>query len=877
MKKILLIDGSNLMFRAYYATAYSGNLMKNSKGQYTNAVYGFIRMLNVILKEDFTHILVAFDKGKATFRHKAYEDYKAKRKPMPDEFRSQLDLIKQVPEKLGIKVYESEALEADDIIATLTKQHYNDLSDIEIISNDRDLFQLLNEKVRMRLSKKGLEPDQVYTKKTLKEDLNITPDQIPDLKGLMGDASDNLPGIPGVGEKTALKLLNEYGTIEAVLKHLNELKGKLKERVEKHGQEALKWRELATLKCDAKLPFALDDLAYRGYDDEELKAFYESLEFHSLIKALSKDTSKNDKLEAQNLVVLEKETQIEPLLATMKTMTFLIETELKENYHHAKNLGLGFLHDNTQYFIPYDVMIHSKALKTFLEDKTIPKTTFDMKKAMVLLSQDDIKLAGVTFDLLLAAYVLNPSNTKEDFKVVVSNFDYHEVEYDETIYGKGAKRTIPKPNTYRQHNAQKIIAIAALKDTLKKNLKDHAQEKLFYDIELPLAEVLATMEILGIDIDKKALKSYETTLNQKLESLEKSIHNHAGKTFNIASPKQLGDVLFDDLDLPVIKKTKTGYSTSIDVLKRLKDKHPIIDDIMEYRTLSKLKSAYVNGLFEAAGADDKIHTIFKQAYTQTGRLSSIEPNLQTIPIRSEQGRALRKVFIPKKDHILMAADYSQIELRLLAHLANEKTMIQAFKEDADIHAITGKEILNKDSLSADERRVAKAVNFGIIYGQSAWGLSEEMAISQKEASRFIQSYYEKFSGIKQYMNDVVKNAKKEGYVTTLFNRRRYIPELNSKIYAQRELGKRTAMNAPLQGSAADIIKVAMVAISKAMKAQNLKSTMLLQIHDELVFNVVPEEKDAMEKIIKKHMKEAADLKVPLTISLASGDNLDEAK
>ncbi len=876
MKKILLIDGSNLMFRAYYATAYSGNLMKNSKGQYTNAIYGFIRMLNAILKEDFTHVLVAFDKGKATFRHKAYEDYKAKRKPMPDEFRSQLDLIKEVPKKLGMMVYETEALEADDIIATLTKSYYDDLDDIEIISNDRDLFQLLNDKVKIRLSKKGLEPDQIYTKNTLGTDLGIKPSQIPDLKGLMGDASDNLPGVPGVGEKTALKLIKEYGSIEEILKHLNELKGKLKERMENHGQEALKWRDLATVKTDASLPFKLDDVAYKGYDYEQLKSFYESLEFHSLIKGLTTEENKT-KTVSKTLKVLKKEADIKAVLSNQKQLTFLLETELKENYHHAKNLGIGFIVEDKPYFVPYDVMVESDAIKSFLGDEKISKTTFDFKKAIVQLSKIGMPVNGVTFDLLLAAYVLNPSNTKEDFKVVVSNFDYHDVEYDETIYGRGVKRNIPELSTYAQHNAQKLIAIDALKDNLAKKLKEQKQENLYYEIELPLTRVLATMEILGINIDKDALKTYEKELDVELNDLEKRIYNHAGSRFNIASPKQLAEVLFEQMNLPVIKKTKTGYSTSIDVLKRLRGKHPIIEDIMQYRSLSKLKSAYVNGLFEAILDDGKIHTIFKQAFTQTGRLSSIEPNLQTIPIRTKRGRALRKVFIPQEGRILMAADYSQIELRLLAHLADEQTMIEAFKNDADIHAITAQEIFNKDTLTADERRVAKAVNFGIIYGQSAWGLSEEIEISQQEASQFIKAYYEKFNGIKQYMNTVVESAKNDGYVETLFNRRRYIPELQSKIYAQRELGKRTAMNAPLQGSAADIIKVAMVKIYQAMQQQNLNSTMILQIHDELVFDVVPKEETIMKELIDKHMKEAANLKVPLTISLASGRNLDEAK
>jgi len=869
MKRLLLIDGSNLMFRAYYATAYSGNLMQNSKGEYTNAVYALTNMLSKIAEESYTHILIAFDKGKATFRHKAYEEYKAQRKPMPEEFKSQLPHIKEVPKKLGMSVYETEELEADDIIGSLASKYYDDFDAIEIVSNDRDLYQLLNHKVTMRISKKGFNIDQTYTEETLYEDFKLKPSQIPDFKGLMGDASDNIPGIPGVGEKTALKLLHEFGDIESILKNLNELKGKLKERLEKHGKEALRWRELAEIKTDAELDLSLSDLEQKSPDQAALIEFLERMEFHSLIQRF--ETKKQD---VPPLKIVRKSKSVGELL---RGHVFLALETFGSNYHNAKKLGFAIISDAGHFFVPYETAVASKAMQDFLRDPSRKKSTFDYKKLLVCLKQDDLDVDGVVFDLLLAAYVLNPLNTKEDFRVVVSNFGYDDVPYEEDVYGKGAKRAVPEEKIYADYAIRKARAIETLEDTLNEELEKRDQQHLLQEVEMPLTKILAAMEHTGVRIDQEALKSFEKELEDELETLTAEIHDMAGEPFNIASPKQLGEVLFEKIGLPVQKRSKTGYSTSIDVLKKLQGKHPIIDKIMRHRTLNKLKTAYVQSLFESVHSDGKIHTIYKQAFTQTGRLSSIEPNLQTIPIRTETGRALRKVFIPDEDHVLLAADYSQIELRLLAHMAEEKQLIEAFEQGDDIHATTGKEILGKDDLAADERRLAKAVNFGIIYGQSAWGLSEELGVSRSEAGEFIKRYYERFPGIKAFMDGVIESAEEQGYVETLFKRRRYIPEIKSKIYAQRELGKRTAMNAPLQGSAADIIKIAMVETDKTLRKNNLKSTMILQIHDELVFNVRKDELSAMKDLVRKTMESAADLRVPLTVDVAYGGNLDEAK
>ncbi|MFW5892919.1 MAG: DNA polymerase I, partial [Bacillota bacterium] len=671
-----------------------------------------------------------------------------------------------------------------------------------------------------------------------------------------------------------------YGDIETLLRHANELKGKLKERIQNHGKEAETFKDLATVKTDAELDLTLDDLRYQGMDKDALIDFYEHLEFHSLLRKLRKDNGLDEKKEeTSNKVkptsVLQEESAIEQAVNAKET-TLILES-FGENYHFAKKLGFLVSSEKRADFIPYAIAIESKAFKDYLLDETKRKSVHDVKKMRVMLMADGLDIKGVDFDLLLAAYVLNPSNTKEDFKVIVSNFDYHDVPYLEDVYGKGKKAGVPEKKAYIEYARKKARAIEHLRSQMETLIKDHDQTALYESIELPLAFVLADMESEGVAIDTDALKTIDIELEEELGGLTEEIHELAGESFNIGSPKQLSEILFEKLGLPPKKKTKTGYSTDVDVLKKLKGKHPIIDRILKYRMIDKLRSAYIKGLSEAVHDDGRIHTIYKQAFTQTGRLSSIEPNLQTIPIRSAMGRKIRKVFIPSEKNVLIAADYSQIELRLLAHLADEKRMIEAFNQGEDIHTATGKLVFEKETLTANERRMAKAVNFGIIYGQTPWGLSQELDISTQAAKTFIDRYYERFSGIEAYMKEVVDFAKENGYVKTMYNRRRYIPELNSKIHAQRELGKRTAMNAPLQGSAADLIKIAMNAIDEAIKEKKLKSKLILQIHDELVFDVPKDEAKTMQKLIKQTMEEVADLKVPLTVDALIGENLDEAK
>lgn len=861
------------MFRAYYGTAYSGNLMQNSKGQYTNAVFGFVGMMNSLLNEEFTHILVAFDKSGKTFRHADYEDYKGGRKPMPDEFRSQIDLIKQSLSVLGVKQREIELIEADDIIGSYAVKYYDQFDEIELISNDKDLLQLINDKVSLRSSKKGMQNYVSYTPEYLLETMGVTPEQMTDLKGLMGDASDNLPGIPGVGEKTAVKLLAQYGTLENVIEHKDEIKGKLGERVREHYEEAILCKKIATIKTDVEMEFTLDEVEYKGIEEETMLEFFKELELHSLIKRYKKKTGKKEKISFEYKEVKD----VFELDDVLRNKSFITLESYGKNYHIATPLGFSIVNDKGNFFVPYDLVYQSLNFQMYLSDPSMEKYVFDVKKMKVILSKDNFAIEGVAFDLLLAAYILNPSNTKEDFRVIVSNFDYDQVAYEEEVYGKGAKYKIPEMKDYARYAVQKAYAIKELKEELLKQVKDNNQLSLLNDIELPLASVLAKMEIEGILVDKDKLLALNKEISIKIEALSEKIIELAGYDFNIGSPKQLGEVLFDKLQLPFAKKTKTGYSTSADILEKLKNHHPIITYIMEYRTLTKLYSTYVVGLENAIHKDGLIHTIYRQAFTSTGRLSSIEPNLQNIPIRYEEGREIRKVFVPHNDNIFIASDYSQIELRVLADLADEHVLIDAFKNGEDIHKRTAQLIFGKEEITSLERRQAKAVNFGIIYGQSAWGLSEGININPKDAERFIKAYYETFPGIKGFMDKVVDDAKTLGYASTMFHRRRYLPELKSSVYMQRESGKRNAMNAPIQGTAADIIKIAMVELDKEMTRLNVQSKLLLQIHDELVLEIVPNELELMSQLITTVMEQCVSLRVPLKIDSNQGKNLYETK
>lgn len=878
MNTLVLIDGNSLMYRAYYATAYSGNLMKTSTGIFTNALYGFVNMMNKVMDEyNHTHMLVAFDAGKTTFRHEFLESYKDGRKPMPDEMRSQINLIKKYLDLLGVKRLELPTYEADDIIGTLAKMgEATDFEKIHIITGDKDLLQMVDEKTTVHITRKGVTDIESFNKEEVFAKYELTPSQIVDLKGLMGDPSDNLPGIPGVGEKTAIKLLKQFGTVENLIEHTDELKGKMKEKVETHTEQALLCKRMATIHKDVPLPLTFDDLVYHGAQTTELMEFFKEMEFNAFLKKMKIEEGKDKEPKAPVRIISEAKE-----LETLSYVNSAIHVEIfEENYHQGTILGIAVVNEKESYYVPFEVAKESQAFISFLSNEEIKKSVFDVKRSRVALMWQGFDLRGVEFDLLLATYVINPTNVSNEIKKVALHYDYDDVSYDEEVYGKGAKRATAPIEKVAEHSIDIATAVMKLKETALEQLKEQEQLSLFKEMEMPLAEVLAMMEYTGMALDLKTLDEMGQNLKGRIEALEAKIYEQAGMAFNINSPKQLGEVLFEKLSLPVIKKTKTGYSTNVDVLEKLMGTHPIIECIMEYRTLTKLYSTYIEGLKKACYEDGKVHTIFNQALTQTGRLSSIEPNLQNIPIRLEEGRMIRRAFVPSEEGwIILGADYSQIELRILAHISNTESLIEAFRQGEDIHKKTAMDVfkVSEEEMTSDLRRSAKAINFGIIYGMSAFGLSENLNITQKEAKKYIDHYLETYSGIHQYMEDTVKYAKYNGYVSTLFKRRRYIPELTQKNYAIRQFGERTAMNAPIQGTAADIIKKAMIDVYQAMQEKQVKSRLLLQVHDELIFEVPKEELETMIELVTKTMEDVVELQVPLKADYSYGPTWYDAK
>ena len=878
MNTLVLIDGNSLMYRAYYATAYSGNLMKTSTGIFTNALYGFVNMMNKVMDEyNHTHMLVAFDAGKTTFRHEFLESYKDGRKPMPDEMRSQINLIKKYLDLLGVKRLELPTYEADDIIGTLAKMgEATDFEKIHIITGDKDLLQMVDEKTTVHITRKGVTDIESFNKEEVFAKYELTPSQIVDLKGLMGDPSDNLPGIPGVGEKTAIKLLKQFGTVENLIEHTDELKGKMKEKVETHTEQALLCKRMATIHKDVPLPLTFDDLVYHGAQTTELMEFFKEMEFNAFLKKMKIEEGKDKEPKAPVRIISEAKE-----LETLSYVNSAIHVEIfEENYHQGTILGIAVVNEKESYYVPFEVAKESQVFISFLSNEEIKKSVFDVKRSRVALMWQGFDLRGVEFDLLLATYVINPTNVSNEIKKVALHYDYDDVSYDEEVYGKGAKRATAPIEKVAEHSIDIATAVMKLKETALEQLKEQEQLSLFEEMEMPLAEVLAMMEYTGMALDLKTLDEMGQNLKGRIEALEAKIYEQAGMAFNINSPKQLGEVLFEKLSLPVIKKTKTGYSTNVDVLEKLMGTHPIIECIMEYRTLTKLYSTYIEGLKKACYEDGKVHTIFNQALTQTGRLSSIEPNLQNIPIRLEEGRMIRRAFVPSEEGwIILGADYSQIELRILAHISNTESLIEAFRQGEDIHKKTAMDVfkVSEEEMTSDLRRSAKAINFGIIYGMSAFGLSENLNITQKEAKKYIDHYLETYSGIHQYMEDTVKYAKYNGYVSTLFKRRRYIPELTQKNYAIRQFGERTAMNAPIQGTAADIIKKAMIDVYQAMQEKEVKSRLLLQVHDELIFEVPKEELETMIELVTKTMEDVVELQVPLKADYSYGPTWYDAK
>ena len=861
MKKIIMIDGNNLMFRSYYATAYNGNFMNNSKGFPTNALFGFANMINKIINEETPeYIIVAFDKGK-TFRHEEYEGYKDGRVETPDELKKQFPKAKELLTAMGIKYYEIDGYEADDIIGTFAKFCDDDKDFIgTIVSSDKDLLQLLSSDVDIKLLK---QKDYIrYNEKTFEEAYGIKPINVIDLKALMGDPSDNIPGVKGVGEKTALKLLHEYKTLDGIYQNVDNIKGKLGEKLKNDKENAYKSYHLATIIKEVPLEISIEDTKYLGDNTEKLNQIYEDLEFYSFLKKQKKQETPKKELNIQIINNLN-EINIEGEIAVYLEI-------LGQNYHKSEILGMGVYNDKVAYFIPLEIL---KQNPKFLTQNK--KYTYDLKKMLVALKWQNVEINNVTFDTMIAGALLD-YNMKDDIAYLANQVDY-ELNFYEKIYGKNSTLKKPDIEIIAKECINKAKFIYETKDLFQTKIKEENIEYLYNEIEFPLATVLADMEYEGVKVDANVLKEMGEDIQIKLELLSKDIYNTAGCKFNISSPNQLSEVLFEKLNLPHKKKTANGYSTAIDVLNKLKDKHPIINQIIEYRKLSKIYGTYAQGLINTI-QNEKIHTIYTQNLTRTGRLSSIEPNLQNIPVRDNFGKQIRKAFVPTYDYIL-SADYSQIELRVLAHMADVQALKEAFKNKLDIHAKTASDIFKVplNLVTSEMRRVAKAVNFGIIYGISSFGLAENVGIRPAEAKKFIDTYLETYPGIKEYMDTSISHAKEKGYVTTLFNRKRNIPELKNTVYTIRQSGERIALNTPIQGTAADIIKLAMVKVYKALKENNLKTKMIIQVHDELIFDVPKEELEQVKKIVTDVMDNVCPLNVPLAIDINYGKNWAEAK
>ena len=862
MKKIIMIDGNNLMFRSYYATAYNGNFMNNSKGFPTNALFGFVNMIHKIINEENPeYVIVAFDKGK-TFRHQEYEDYKGGRVETPDELKKQFPVAKDLLTAMGIKYYEIDNYEADDIIGTFAKFCDDDKDFIgTIVSSDKDLLQLISKDVDIKLLK---QKDYIrYNEKTFEEAYGIKPINVIDLKALMGDPSDNIPGVKGVGEKTALKLLHEYKTLDGIYQNVDNIKGKLGEKIKNDKENAYKSYHLATIIKDVPMEISMEDAKYKGENKEELNKIYEDLEFYSFLKKQEKKETPKKEVKIQ-IIKNVNDIKIDGDVAIYLEV-------FGQNYHKSPILGMGVYNKKISYFIPLEIL---KQNPNFLTENI--KYTYDLKKMVVALKWQGVEIDNVTFDTMIAGALLD-YNMKEDMAYLANQIDYN-LEFYEKIYGKFIHLKMPSEEEIAKACVDRAKFIYETREFFQNKIKEENVDYLFNEIEMPLATVLADMEFTGVKVDKNVLRNMGEDIKIKLELLTKDIYNNAGCEFNISSPSQLSEVLFEKLNLPHKKKTASGYSTAIDVLKKLKDKHPIINQIIEYRKLSKIYGTYVEGLINTVSSDNKIHTIYTQNLTRTGRLSSIEPNLQNIPVRDDYGRLIRKAFIPTYDYIL-GADYSQIELRILAHMANVPALKEAFHNKLDIHAKTASDIYKVplELVTSEMRRVAKAVNFGIIYGISSFGLGENIGMRAVEAQKFIDTYLETYPGIKEYMNNTIAHAKEKGYVTTMFNRKRNIPELKNTVYTIRQSGERIALNTPVQGTAADIIKLAMVKVYKAFKDNNLKSKMIIQVHDELIFDVPNEELEKVKEIVTDIMDNVCELSVPLDIDIHYGKNWAEAK
>ena len=868
MKKLLILDSNSLMNRAFYALPP----LTNSEGINTNAIYGFINML-IKMKEDIKpdYIVATFDRKAPTFRHVEYTEYKAGRKKMPPELFEQFPIIKEILEFLGISIYEIDGFEADDIIGTTAKIAEKAGLEVFIVTGDKDALQLATDKTKIVITKKGVSETAIYDKKTFIDEFEVTPTQFIDVKGLMGDKSDNIPGVPGVGEKTAFKLIKAYGSIEEVLQNIEEISGKkLKENLESNREQAIFSKKLATIMTEVPIDINLEDIkSDKNIDNFKLKKLLLKLEMKSIIPRIINEENNIEEHEDINNIEINTLEEIKELFNNIKDKVFISYSTNNESLYSKIELEKIFISFNDSITVINFKEVLSKdkvdaynSLKVIFEDENIKKIIHSSKNLITILSKNNIQLKGLEFDTEIAAYIIDSSKGAYKLKNLIEKYLLITLKEDEDLLIKESFYLI------------KIYNI------LKEKIEKENMKELFYNIEMPLIFVLSSMEKEGFNIDRDILDSLKAKFKIEIKETQKEIFELSEEEFNINSPKQLGKILFEKLDLPVIKKTKTGYSTNIDVLQKLEDKHPIISKIIYYRQITKLNSTYVEGLTNVIDEDGFIHSSFNQTVTTTGRLSSTEPNLQNIPIKQEMGREIRKVFIPKeKGDLLLSCDYSQIELRVLAHMSDDENMINAFNNHSDIHRKTAAEVFNVEieDVTPIMRSRAKAVNFGIVYGIGAFSLSQDLKITKKEAEEYMSVYLDRYPKVKEFLDNVRTEAKDNGYVLTMLNRRRFIPEIKSSNKMVKALGERLAMNAPIQGTAADIIKIAMVNVYNRIKKENLKSTLILQVHDELILNVKEEENAIISKLVREEMEKALTLKVKTEVDLSEGTNWYEVK
>lgn len=903
MKKIVLIDGNSILNRAFYGIMGNKMLM-TPDGKYTNAVYGFLAILFKVLEDiEPEYLMVTFDLKALTARHKMYDGYKATRKGMPNELAEQMPILKDILHSMNITIIEKEGYEADDVLGTVSKKAEKEGFDVTIVSGDRDTFQLTSNKIKVRIphTKMGKTETEVFDENAVIEKYGVTPKQLIEVKGLQGDTSDNIPGVPGVGEKTALELVKKYKTIdglyEAIEKGEDDLKPKTKEKLVANKELAELSRTLGTINLEVPIEEKIEEFKIKEWNNEEVLAKFKELNFNRFIERFnlkSDEKPKQNITELFDVKTLNSKNEIESLLKKLKEqLIFIIGTEksIDEKLIIKKHIKSIYIYnDNNIYEIKFnDENEFSSYFKEILENENIKKYSYGLNEMYVILEQNGILLKGIEFDAEIAAYILNPSNNHYKLEELASQ--YLNIDISEYLEAVGANQEKETQMTLfsqegnnidfeKYHNAIYTYVIAKLIEVMEQKMQEISSMDLFKNIEMPLVKVLAEMQYEGIYVDKEELISFGDKLKEEIESIKQEIYNLSGEEFNINSTQQLGVILFEKLKLPVYKKTKKGYSTDVDILEKLKPEHPVIEKILEYRTLMKLNSTYIDGLIGYINEyTKKIHSYFHQTVTATGRISSTEPNLQNIPTRAEQGKQIKKAFKAQKGNIFIDADYSQIELRILAHISKDKNMREAFLNEEDIHKQVASKVFDVplEEVTKEQRTAAKAVNFGIVYGISGFGLAEQLGISRKKAEQYIEQYLNKYCGVKQFMDEIVEEAKQNGYVETLFHRRRYIPELSSNNYMVRQFGARVAMNTPIQGTAADIMKIAMIHVNERLKEEKLNARLILQIHDELLIECNIEEKEKVKEILKKSMEKAVKLEVPLEVEVSEATDWYDVK